>query len=673
MAGLRIRSLGRTFTRLLPTRTLPKLPVAHLQTEFRYFTGAMKSLKNGDVRIPFLQRIPLSVIILGNMNISFLSARVIMTALRDYLPNDVVDALPAIFQKPDPQLIANDTPFNTAWANINLLWLGATTFFTGVDGFFPRESEFRKTTLAAGVRRLFEKAEFLHHIHPSLPDYMAEGVLRGSIGATEMVGVRNPEIIGPLVTFKTTLRSRPFERIVPESAKTLAKIPDDVLDFFGRLTPHKRGALIGFGIDITANTILEVAGALVFTKSADLYKLIIPGFFISAFIAYANTRISQSQGVFNSSQKLLHRAHLGILKTAFYRGPYGSGVTTSWFNFLIQVGYGLWAIRHADRITQPKPLELYPPEVLARLEAAKRNDKLTVATLDSGLGGLLVFAETHTHLQRGAYRDATSIFLNAQTGPELGFNSQATMADKARQLDHVLNETMAQLHPDLIILACHTMSLIYPHTEFAKKRGPEIPAVVDIMTASVELMVHAVSEAPESQLVVMSTPAVSASGAYQKRLVERNVREDRVMLEPSPDLATSIQNDPSGETTIALVNAHASHVRTTLQNLGRLTDPVLVALNCSQYVLIAGIIQDAFVKQGLDARVINPAHEIIAGLFKTSPTESQAVSAKAVVYSEVPIHQQLGTYIDRISSVAADAVKAWRPADGMAIPQPTSQ
>lgn len=708
MAGVRFRPLGTMLSRLitLKPKSLPK--VTHtpspltavrqfLHTEGLYLKGAAADLKNDNVTVPFLQRIPLASIIWANMNISFLSASIVKLALRNQVSSDIIDDHPFFWKHLDPGALLNEKTFWRAWGDINLLWLGATTFFAGIDGFFPRQSEFRKhgldtwidkrvagfekwvPTFSNGIRALFVK------INPSLPDYAREMVLRGSIGATEMAGIRNPEILTPMTKLKDALTSKPVERGLnmvvggwaPDNViRGVARAPDGFLNFVGEITPHKRGALIGFGIDITANTALDVSGALLFSNGTNFYNLLVPGFIISMMIGYANTRISQSQGIFSSSQKLLHRAHLGILKTAFYRGPYGSGVVTQTFGLLIQGAYGLWALAHANRITQPRPLELYSPEVLARIQQARQSGSFTVATLDSGLGGLSVFADTYTRLERGPFLSTRNFFINAQSGPELGFNTQPTLADKARQLDHVLREATAKFQPDLIVLACHTMSLLFPHTEFAKQHGPHVPTVLDVMRASVELMVSAISHAPESQLVVMSTPAIAESGEYQRRLQERHVREDRIFAEASPELTTSIQNDPSGETTLALIDRHVDRVWQMLSDKGRLAEPVLVALNCSQYVFVAGVIHDAFARRGLDVRIINPAHELMAGLFEKSEKraeQTEPVTTEAAVYSAVPVHQQLGAFLADISKGAAKALDHIKPANGLALPQPVAQ
>ena len=513
------------------------------------------------------------------------------------------------------------------------------------------------------------------------PIYTEELAKRGVIGCNRLAGERNPNIIPHVSHIKDILKAKPVElalraELGPLAINSITRAiiapADSFLRFIGEVMPSKSGAFLGFWIDISANTAIDVAGTVIFNKNKPFSELFLPGLLISTLVGFANTRISQ-HAHFTPEEALVKRTQLGIMKTAAFRGVWGSPATSRLVDMIIQGAYGLYAMWQAHQWTTPKsPI---PKDVLARLEKAKKRGDLTVATLDSGHGGLWVSAGIQTQLEHGPFKKLTNVFVNVQVAPEIGVNRLPTLADKAAYLDAQIRNTLSGHRPDFVILACHTLSLIYPHTEHAKmyasKTNPgNMTPVLDINRVSAEMMVRAMRDTPEAQMIMMATPTVVESGHFQNALKSRRVDPGRMIASSNINLLTSSQNDPSGHATSVLVGQQVKQVLATAKDMRA---PLLLALNCSQYALIASVIHDAFIQRGANVKLINPQVALMHELFGDVAKANHTLSTEIHIRTQVPVPNSLAELLSHASTTVAHAARQFLPPDISGIPRAASR
>lgn len=531
--------------------------------------------------------------------------------------------------------------------------------------------------LGTSVREAFTYyADGIQIFFRAVPIYAEEFALHGIIGCNRLAGERNPEISPAVDAAKNALKLNPVELTLRTHLGRLAFDPvvkvvsapfDRFARFVGEVVPNRRGAFGGFLIDIGANTALDIAGTMIFNETATLSELMLPGLLISALVGFANTRISQHVD-FTASQGLINRAKLGIMKSAAFRGVWKSPATNYEIDMVVQGVYGLYAMWQAHQWTQPQsPI---PKEILARIETAKNRGNLSVAVLDSGYGGLGMFANIQNRLEHGPFTSFTNAFMNVQTAPGKGLNNMPTLEAKAAYLDQQIRQVVGETAPDLVILACHTLGLIYPHTTYAKQAAEKnLTPVLDINHVSVEMMVRGMRDAPNAKMVMMATPTVAESGYFQSQLKGRKIDTQRLVSAPTNYLLESSQRDPSGVTTSTLVNQKVDQV---LQHVGDLSTPVLVALNCSQYALISGVIQNAFAARGVNATLINPQVELMNELFGQTALTGHAHSSQVHVYTQVPVPSAMSELFKQVSTTAADAMRHWQQPPALLMPAEAS-
>ena len=94
----------------------------------------------------------------------------------------------------------------------------------------------------------------------------------------------------------------------------------------------------------------------------------------------------------------------------------------------------------------------------------------TIVMTDSGLGGLLICAELERRLRSTAGDGPVRlVYVNAWPDAGHGYNDLPDMTARAAVFDRAL-AAMTAFRPDLILIACNTLSVVYEATAF--RRAP---------------------------------------------------------------------------------------------------------------------------------------------------------------------------------------------------------
>ncbi len=218
-----------------------------------------------------------------------------------------------------------------------------------------------------------------------------------------------------------------------------------------------------------------------------------------------------------------------------------------------------------------------PPEFYQR-------DSIRIVVTDSGLGGVSVAADVHQKLiESRQYRDAEVIFFNAQPHAAAGYNAMASTAIKAAVFDRALTY-MESLQPDVILIACNTLSVVYDETEHS--RFGLTPAI-GIIDCGVDLIMSSLQRHPDADVLLFATPTTVERSKHRDELLRRGFPADRLWQQPCSRLAGEIERAPDSAQTKTLIEQYAGEVA---MRLGHPTQPVLVSYNCTHY----GYVDEAF-------------------------------------------------------------------------------
>lgn len=291
--------------------------------------------------------------------------------------------------------------------------------------------------------------------------------------------------------------------------------------------------------------------------------------------------------------------------------------------------------------------------------SSNRND-ISILITDSGLGGLSVCADIVENLKKyRLYGYARLTYFNAWPEQNRGYNLLPDMNERIRVFNRALIG-MEEFKPDLIMIACNTLSTIYPKTEFS--RCTKIP-VMGIIDTGVSMICKEMASQPGSRVIILGTPATIESDAHRSALIEKGIPNERIILQPCDRLAGEIEKDPASETVVSMIDRYISEASI---KAGDRTLPVIAAFCCTHYGYSHDIFREKLEKYFSGPVIIlNPNKEMSETLFKDVTTEKyDDISIDLEVVSRIILSDDKIASISRVigasSLMTADALKNYR-------------
>ncbi len=270
-----------------------------------------------------------------------------------------------------------------------------------------------------------------------------------------------------------------------------------------------------------------------------------------------------------------------------------------------------------------------------KIEAFLNKDKVKILVTDSGLGGVSVAANVYERLQSsGVFKEAEVIFFNAQPHLNSGYNSQETTGQKVQIFENALAAMYETFEPDILLIACNTLSVLYHLTEFSKEA--EIP-VVGVVETGIDLMYRHLRENETSKVIIFATKTTIRQSTHKKGLIEQGIAGGRIINQACPKLAGRIERGAHNENTKALVK---QYVDESLQKLNDDTSKLFVSYNCTHYPYIDDVFREQFAERGRPATAyLNPNPLMADFMFKDRLRrryKASDISIKIVSQPELP-------------------------------------
>src|SRR5512138_169140 len=246
---------------------------------------------------------------------------------------------------------------------------------------------------------------------------------------------------------------------------------------------------------------------------------------------------------------------------------------------------------------------------MTRLPAlSDRVERTRIVITDSGLGGLLIAASLERRLRESAGRGAFDlVYVNAWPDERFGYNDLPDLAARAAVLDRALT-AMTALKPGRILIACNTLSVVYPLTAFS--RAPSMP-VAGILEEGVELFFEALNGDEEAGLALFGTRTTIGSGEHVRRLKARGIDPDRVAAEACHGVAAAIDKDPDAEAVPGLIDECALRLLSRMPAVPK----IFAGLACTHYAYVAEVFRAAVARHaGAAVEVLDPGERLVGGL-----------------------------------------------------------
>ena len=284
----------------------------------------------------------------------------------------------------------------------------------------------------------------------------------------------------------------------------------------------------------------------------------------------------------------------------------------------------------------------------------------TILVTDSGLGGLSIFNHIANRLEQDSpWQAVRLVYFNAWPAPYRGYNHFDTEQKRVRVFNNALN-AMAQFEPDVILIACNTLSVIYPHTPFRKSSQIRVEGIVD---HGVQLLYENLIADPDSIAVILGTPTTIAAGNHEKELVRLGIAKERIINIGCTNLAGWIEREPFSVTVEEMIRKFVEEAAT---KLGNFDGNVYAALCCTHFGYRQKIFQqafDAFV--AVKTTILDPNMRMARQLFDSgeksdpacTPIEMQIVSKAQWTDDQVSAYLKL---LPNISMATRNALKDYR-------------
>ncbi len=262
---------------------------------------------------------------------------------------------------------------------------------------------------------------------------------------------------------------------------------------------------------------------------------------------------------------------------------------------------------------------------MTRLPAlSDRLRETRIVITDSGLGGLLIAASLERRLRESGGKGAFRLtYVNAWPDERSGYNDLPDLAARADVFDRAL-AAMTALKPDLILIACNTLSVVYRSTAFS--RAPSVP-VAGILETGVDLFFEALNGDEEAALALFGTRTTIGSGEHVRRLRARGIDPDRIAAESCHGVAAAIDKDPDSEAVPGLID------ECVLRLLPRMpaVPKIYVGLACTHYGYVAEIFRAAVARHaGASVEVLDPGERLVGELTRELAAREPSAAPREV-------------------------------------------
>lgn len=284
--------------------------------------------------------------------------------------------------------------------------------------------------------------------------------------------------------------------------------------------------------------------------------------------------------------------------------------------------------------------------------------EVTIAVTDSGLGGLSILGDAVERMKKeNIFQNVRFVFFNALFSNEGGYNSLKTRDQKIRIFNSALESLEETYSPDLILIGCNTLSVLYKDTSFS--RNSAIP-VIGIVNAGIDLIAQNLKSHPKSKVILFGTQTTISEGTYTLELENRGFLPERIVSQACPELVSYIEKGYDSDETEMLVLAYVDEA---LQKLGTPGPELYVSFNCTHYGYSLNLWEKAFESLGVKPQAfLNPNFRMNDFLFQSPHTgryKKTDISIHVVSMVEIANQriQSIGRWLEELSPQTAEALR----------------
>ena len=250
---------------------------------------------------------------------------------------------------------------------------------------------------------------------------------------------------------------------------------------------------------------------------------------------------------------------------------------------------------------------------------------------DSGVGGLSVVAYAERFVRTRGFREPVRLtFANAAPANDYGYNSMPSRETKLQTFDRFLTNVTKRYAPDMIYVACNTLSVLLPDTPYVAHAAIPVKGIVE---TGVDLVARELEADPHRIAMIFGTQTTIDAGAYPRALEQRGIDAPRIVSQACPGLADTISEDRDGTRTRAEI---ARWVAAAIGKMQQKDRPVVACLACTHYGYRRDLFARALAEAGVRAGVINPNERAVGDLFGDAGGDNRDAPVQFVTRYAIP-------------------------------------
>ncbi len=232
---------------------------------------------------------------------------------------------------------------------------------------------------------------------------------------------------------------------------------------------------------------------------------------------------------------------------------------------------------------------------------------------DSGVGGLSVCAYAERFLRVNGIETPTKLtYVNASPENDFGYNSMASRKEKLENFDRFLHIVSDKYSPDLIYIACNTLSVLLADTKFSINGRIPVRGIVE---TGVNRLLRDLRQFPQSIVAIFGTITTIGEQTFPDLLKQQGIHEARIIAQACPSLADTISEDRQG---LDAQEKIKKYVREAIDKSPLPPTHHLTYLACTHYGYRREFFATAFDEHGIRTKILNPNQFVIDDLFASS-------------------------------------------------------
>ena len=231
---------------------------------------------------------------------------------------------------------------------------------------------------------------------------------------------------------------------------------------------------------------------------------------------------------------------------------------------------------------------------------------MRILITDSGVGGLSVAAYAERFVRTEGFTEPVHLtFANAAPANDYGYNSMSNREAKIETFDRFLRNVTQRYSPDMIYVACNTLSVLLPDTPYFVSAAIPVKGIVE---TGVALLTTELQRHLRGVALIFGTQTTIDAGTYPRLLRERGIDASSIVSQACPGLADTISEDREGTKARAETE---KWVAIAVEKLPSRDVPIVACLACTHY----GYRKDLFAAALGRATVINPNESAVGDIF----------------------------------------------------------